>query len=638
LGSVSLAPGSSINVSDASTASIRGGQFVLSVNDAVLTTAESPNAPNTFSLNHGSSIVSSNAGDAGSIRIRVDESIALVDSTINSNGTGAGNAGLIWLTAPTIALQHGNLISLSQGLGNAGNILLEARALTVGANEAGAESTITAETGGSGRGGDITIHGLNGPSSRAGDITISGASAVTSTTSGGGRAGDINVMTDRMTLTDGGAMVTSSGARGHGGNMKIDAGESVQISSVSLLESSASGIGNAGHIIVITPTLTLNDGGVISTSTTASGNAGTITIKATSVNLLNGGQLTSSSLNSAPPESSELPPAGNAGDVTIEGTQSSAQSILIDGVDSGIFTDTLGVGTGGDISVKANSVTLQNSGTLSAKTSGIEATATGGSITVKTTDHVSITNGASITASSTGIANAGNISINAGQQLDIMGNSSVETKAEQASGGNIDIHAIDRVRLVNSSINTSVFGGAGNGGDITIDPNVVVLQHSQVIADAFKGVGGDITITTPVFLKDSTSKVSAFSPFGLNGTVTIQSPTSNLSESLGTLPSNPSQAHSLLTQRCAALANGQTSSFIVAGRGQLPADPGGWLTSPFAFAALGESLEAGHAGASAPAIMAIAAHDAGTVSLRRLTPAGFLMANFADSEATGCQS
>ena len=106
----------------------------------------------------------------------------------------------------------------------------------------------------------------------------------------------------------------------------------------------------------------------------------------------------------------------------------------------------------------------------------------------------------------------------------------------------------------------------------------------------------------------------------------------------GTLTSTPSQAHRLLTQPCAALANSQASSFVVAGREQLPSDPGNWLTSPIALAGLGESLDAGDAAASAPAIMAMAAQDSGTVSLRRLTPAGFLIANFADSEATGCHS
>jgi len=65
-GSVSLAPGANINVSGEQTVSIRGGQFVISVNDAVLSTAQShaqsPGPPETISLSPGSSIISSNAG------------------------------------------------------------------------------------------------------------------------------------------------------------------------------------------------------------------------------------------------------------------------------------------------------------------------------------------------------------------------------------------------------------------------------------------------------------------------------------------------------------------------------------------------------------------------------------------------
>ena len=262
----------------------------------------------------------------------------------------------------------------------------------------------------------------------------------------------------------------------------------------------------------------------------------------------------------------------------------------------------------------------------------------GGNITLTASQSVTMSNGASVSASSSGPGNAGNIKINAGQQFE-MRDSSITTQATKASGGNIDIQAVDLIRMVNSETSSSVQGDASTaGGNITIDPNVVVLQNSAVTARASQGTGGNITITTPLFLADSSSLVSASSQFGLNGTVTIQSPTSNLSGSLGPLASKPSQAQALFTQRCAALVNGQASSFVVAGREQLPADPGSWLTSPLAFAALSESLEADYAIASAPAIMTIAADDTSTVSLRRLTPAGFLMANFAESEATGCRS
>src|SRR5262249_19819234 len=61
-GSIFLSSGSNISVSGANTVSIRGGQFVLAVNDAVLNTSVSAGQPETISLSPGSSIITSNAG------------------------------------------------------------------------------------------------------------------------------------------------------------------------------------------------------------------------------------------------------------------------------------------------------------------------------------------------------------------------------------------------------------------------------------------------------------------------------------------------------------------------------------------------------------------------------------------------
>src|SRR5215813_8602429 len=73
-GSVSLAPGSNINVSGDQTVSIRGGQFVLSVNDAVLSTAQSPGPPDMISLSPGSSMISSNAGAEAGADVQLNAS------------------------------------------------------------------------------------------------------------------------------------------------------------------------------------------------------------------------------------------------------------------------------------------------------------------------------------------------------------------------------------------------------------------------------------------------------------------------------------------------------------------------------------------------------------------------------------
>ena len=585
----------------------------------------------TLNILGGASWFAATFGSANSGTIGISASESIVVSGDLANGTqskiqtatfGFANSGDIAIATKSATIENLGLVATDSALGQGGAIhihgYLTPQAESLSVLSGGSIGT----TGGNGSGA-ITIN--------AKDVTVRGTpdftSRIQSIGFGAGGTGSILMpKTERLVVADNARinLVVEDGNL-NVSSIVISASESVTLSNDAKIRMEG---GGGGVLDLSAPTILIDNQSALQTIAGLGGDSTAILVKTNNLTL--SGQ---SQINSSTPEAA----LGNSGPVTIQGLANPANSVTIDGSGSGIFTDTQGTGTGGNIFVNANTVTLRNGGTLSAKTSGTETTATGGSITVKSTDHVIMADEALITANSTGPGNAGNIAINAGQQLD-MQNSSVTTEAAQASGGNIDIQAVDRVRLVNSSISTSVLGGMGSGGNITIDPNVVVLQNSQVIAQAVQGAGGNITITTPLFLADSTSLVDASSDFGLNGTVTIQSPTSNLSGSLGPLTSKPSQAQTLLTQRCAALVNGQASSFVVAGREQLPADPGGWLTSPLAFVALGESLDAGHAVASAPAVMAMATQDTGTVSLRRLTPAGFLVANFADGEATGCHS
>ena len=645
-----------LNLIDGGMIRTESGSDIAPSGNIYISAGETVTLAGTGKLNEISNITNENlSGGAGNISIQTGTLSLSDQARINSQtwfdaDPAAANQAKISVTADsTITLSTGSRIDVGAFLSDAGKLELSAQNLIM----SGA-SSITTLANASGAAGPIMIN--------VQDLSVSDGSQIVSTsTQGFGRGGDITInatgsvlVTGQGTDPDGGTVASGifSNTRagfedpsltGNAGNISIT-GHSIEVSNGARIDSSSQSfaLGNAGNIDLVAPTITVN-GGTISTSTEFAGQAGTITLRADRVTLNNGGELASSSIVRQTPlfEGEVIPlPSGNAGTVTIQGLANPAQSVLIDGAGSGLFTDTQGTGAGGNIFVNANSVTLQNGSTLSANTSGTEATATGGTITVDATDQITMTGGASITASSTGLGNAGNISINAGQRFE-MRNSSVKTEAIHAGGGNIDIQAIDRVRLVNSTISTSVLGGSGSGGNITIDPNVVVLQNSQIIAKAVQGAGGNITITTPLFLADQTSLVSASSQFGLNGTVTIQSPTSNLSGSLGTLSSKPNQAQRLLTQRCAALVNGQASSFVVAGREQLPADPGGWLSGPIALAGIdaersGEGTVAESTSHLEPRTSGLLAND--RVSLRRLTPAGFLIANFADSKATGCHS
>jgi large exoprotein involved in heme utilization and adhesion len=382
----------------------------------------------------------------------------------------------------------------------------------------------------------------------------------------------------------------------------------------------------------------------------SSGPAGTLTISTPHLTITGGSQVASQTGGSGP-----------GGVINVQGTSGPAQSVLIDGAGTGLFTNTQGTGAGGDIHLLANAVTLQNGGTLSAATSGTASSAIGGTITVDATDTVTMTNGGSITAGSTGPSNAGNISINAGRQL-IMQNSSIKTEAAQAGGGNINIRAVDLVRLGNSSVSTSVLGGTGSGGNITIDPNIVLLQNSRILAQAVQGAGGNISITTNLLLSDANSVISASSEFGQNGTVTIQSPIAPASGKIVPLSQKPLIATGLLSQRCAALAGGSFSSFTVAGRDSLPAEPGSWLSSPLAAlsAGLGQEVR-GEGGSRLSSLSSLSGlsssvragfpshqidridqidqtDETPVLSLRQIAPPGFLTQTFAIESSAGCTS
>jgi len=224
-----------------------------------------------------------------------------------------------------------------------------------------------------------------------------------------------------------------------------------------------------------------------------------------------------------------------------------------------------------------------------------------------------------------------------------MTDSSVTTEAKQSSGGNIKITTTPSgmVELSNSTISASVLGGAGGGGSVDIDPQYVLLQNSQILAQAVQGPGGNITINITnggLYLPDANSKVDASSQFGVNGTVTIQSPNAPASGQIHPLGATPLLATSLLNQHCAALTGGEFSSFTVAGRDSLPTEPGSWLASPLATLNAGMGL-----GVKAEGVRPVVRDEepegeTTLLSLRQIAPPGFLTQAFAVDWSASCRS
>jgi large exoprotein involved in heme utilization and adhesion len=126
---------------------------------------------------------------------------------------------------------------------------------------------------------------------------------------------------------------------------------------------------------------------------------------------------------------------------------------------------------------------------------------------------------------------------------------------------------------VSSKITTSVKGETGNGGNITIDPQVVILNHSDIIAEAVEGHGGNITINAGLFIPSADSIVSASSQLGISGTVLITGPRVDVNGALVVLSTELRSAAEVLRHSCAAQAAQPQSSLVESGRGGLPQDP-----------------------------------------------------------------
>ena len=506
----------------------------------------------------GSIIASSTGGDGngGSITITATDHLGLLGSTgsdapsgLFSNSFGSfgtqGNGGDVVVTTPRLDMTGGSRINTTTGTsGHGGNVTIN----TTGPITMSGETAIFPPE-------PLFSLGVTQPSgifTRTKAMSISEGPPIGANCSGPcGNAGNISINTGSLSMGTGSQIDSGTRGSGQGGNITITARDTIAMSGTLStgqpggIQSRSTGVdpdaGAGGNISLIAgKSVSISNGASVSASTTGPGNAGNILLKANDITLSGGGTITAASTG-----------AGNAGTVTIQGLNSPANSFLVDGAGSGVFTNTEDTGAGGNVSINADTVTISNGGTLSAKTSGSATSAVGGTITVDAPNTVSMTNNATITASSTGL--------------------------------------------------------------------------------------GNILITTNLLLPDSTSLISASSQFGQQGTIIIQSPISPASGKIVPLGQKPLLPTSLLSQRCAALAGGNASSFTVAGRDALPVEPGGWLSTPLALTT-GELVGSTTTEPETRTSLRESKEAMPVVSLRRIAPPGFLTQNFAADGTTGCTS
>jgi hypothetical protein len=212
-----------------------------------------------------------------------------------------------------------------------------------------------------------------------------------------------------------------------------------------------------------------------------------------------------------------------------------------------ISTDSAGRGAAGSINLSARDITI------------------GGGSAV-------LSRSLCFSATDCGQSDAGDIVISSAN-LRLSERAAISTTARIADGGNIVLQIGGSLEIVDGRITTSVKGGLGNGGNISIFPRHLLLLRSRISADAVQGRGGNVTIVADEFIPSADSAVTASSSLGISGSIEVVAPRVDLNGSLVALSSELRSAAEVLRHSCAQRNLLPRSSLAATGRGGLPQDP-----------------------------------------------------------------
>jgi large exoprotein involved in heme utilization and adhesion len=486
-------------------------------------------------------------------------SSAIGNSQINS---AQGPGGNITINTDSFSARDGSQLNAqTEAKANAGDILIQARD-SFSLDDSRVASSV--EAGAGGQGGDIDIQVTNG------SVSLTNGAQLVASTAGKGDAGSVRI-TAIENLSVNNSSVSSAveaGAVGNGGDVNINT-RSLSLTNGAQLSASTAGQGSPGNISVRdAQSVSLDNHSAISTAVESSavvptnaGNAvGNIEIETDTLQLGNGANITASTRGQ-----------GNAGSVTV----TASKSVSLDNSSATTAVESGGRGNGGDLNINTRSLSLTNDAQISASTAG-EGNA--GNIKI-TSDQLSVSDRSQVAVSSTGEGKAGELEVNAS---DIFLNNQGKLIASTASGegGNIRLNADNLLLMRRNSLISAEAQNNGNGGNIDINTRFAIAipsENSDIIANAYRGKGGNIQITAQgVFglqLRDKLtpfSDITASSQFGLDGVVVINILNVDPSRGLVQLPENLSDPSQQIATGC-AVAKG--NSFAVTGRGGLSEDP-----------------------------------------------------------------
>ncbi|XWK91269.1 MAG: filamentous hemagglutinin N-terminal domain-containing protein [Phormidium sp.] len=320
-----------------------------------------------------------------------------------------------------------------------------------------------------------------------GDIQLSQTATVDTSGVGGG---NIFIQTRSLRLTDGSQIRANTLGAEPGGNLTVNASESVEVigrladGTPSALQArvETNANGNGGNININTSNLRVESGARIAASslTDAPANAGNISVLATDkVEIIGVKDVTQNEQNIIYPSalSTQTTGAGNAGKINIE------TGNLVTREGGQISSETFGSGNAGNIDIQANQIQIDGRSFDGTAPSGIlartkqEATGNAGNIIINT-ETLTVTNGARIAAASLGVGTAGNLTILAQDSVEVTG-----------VGNNID----GSVNPTQISVLTT---GSGEAGTLDIETRKLTAENGGQISASTQGIsnGGNLTV------------------------------------------------------------------------------------------------------------------------------------------------
>ncbi len=515
-------------------------------------------------------------GNAGNLSITAQNQLTVQSGgTISSSSTQvaapAGSSGAITLTAPVIAIDAAQVTTSTAGDGRTGDITLQGSDRITIANTSLIRSQVS-HSEATAQGGKLSI---TTPA-----LTVN-RSLLATETIGQGNGGNLTLQTGTLQIEDGGALQTSTAGAGNTGILSLTIADTATLTNQAQIRAivDASATGNGQPVQITTPTLSLTGGAQILTSTSGNstgstvqvqagtialtdgsqiqslvqsetGRGGDVNLRATNLALTNaaivsvnrggeqGGQITITTGNDLVLNNSQIQTAtelgasngttdSRGGDVVLRGRS------LQMGQTSQITTSITTAGQGGNLDIITNEPLRLSGGNaespqlfLSSSTGNSDLPGAGGTIRL-VVPALGLTNGAVISAATASSGDGGAIQIST-RQLELTNGGQLRVSTSGAGdAGNLEI--ISRDRLLIDAPNTGIYstttpGATGDGGDITIDPDIVLLRNGATIAATTQGsgVGGNIALQAGSITLQNRAAITTETASGEGGNINIQ--------------------------------------------------------------------------------------------------------------------